>query len=361
MAEAEPITEPAARPIDDYDPAWTAYWAENPHLLRAVGANATDGGDGGDEGSEGERDQEQGGDDGDSGADDGDNGAADANDGGGEGDTGADRKADDDGDKAPSYTDLVGSIEDENLRQYASRFDSVESVLKTAFEHRQKLSNAIIPPGKDADEKEVAAYRKAIGVPESPEEYDFGDDKDKDEETLAAESAWAKRFHDNNVPNELAQKLVEMVREDEKAAAEAQAADDKKFLEEAEADMRKRHKDDYDRVIKAGEEFLRQFGGDHELSKIELKNGQLLGSFPPFLDAIGKAGLSLNEGSFDIEVSEDKARDLNKQVDGLYEQQRKAQSAGNYDEARRLQDEIDKIHRQLGAKGSIVGADGRAA
>lgn len=31
-----------ARPIDDYSPDWAAYWAENPHMMRSVGADAVD-------------------------------------------------------------------------------------------------------------------------------------------------------------------------------------------------------------------------------------------------------------------------------------------------------------------------------
>ncbi len=41
------------RPIDPYSPEWPAYWAQNPHLLRGVGADAADGGEkGGDNGGD---------------------------------------------------------------------------------------------------------------------------------------------------------------------------------------------------------------------------------------------------------------------------------------------------------------------
>lgn len=32
-----------ARPIDDYSPDWAAYWAENPHMTRSVGADVPEG------------------------------------------------------------------------------------------------------------------------------------------------------------------------------------------------------------------------------------------------------------------------------------------------------------------------------
>lgn len=34
-----------AKPLNPYDPAWAAYWEENPHLHRGVGADATEGED----------------------------------------------------------------------------------------------------------------------------------------------------------------------------------------------------------------------------------------------------------------------------------------------------------------------------
>ena len=34
-----------ARPIDDYDPQWVAFWQQNPHLMRSVGAAADEGED----------------------------------------------------------------------------------------------------------------------------------------------------------------------------------------------------------------------------------------------------------------------------------------------------------------------------
>tara|TARA_Y100001951_G_scaffold104026_1_gene114398 strand:+ start:737 stop:1513 length:777 start_codon:yes stop_codon:yes gene_type:complete len=38
-----------ARPTDDYSPDWAAYWAQNPHLMRSVGADAAGDGGGDDE------------------------------------------------------------------------------------------------------------------------------------------------------------------------------------------------------------------------------------------------------------------------------------------------------------------------
>ena len=53
-----------------------------------------------------------------------------------------------------SWRDL---IEDEKLQKHAERFTSVDALVQANLESRQKLSKAIVPPGKDSDEEDVTA------------------------------------------------------------------------------------------------------------------------------------------------------------------------------------------------------------
>ena len=61
-----------------------------------------------------------------------------------------------------SWRDL---IEDEKLQKHAERFTSVDALVQANLEARQKLSKAVVPPGKDAAEEDITAYREAVGVP----------------------------------------------------------------------------------------------------------------------------------------------------------------------------------------------------
>ena len=67
-----------------------------------------------------------------------------------------------------SWRDL---IEDEKLQKHAERFTSVDALVQANLESRQKLSKAIVPPGKDSDEEDVTAYREALGVPKDVDGY----------------------------------------------------------------------------------------------------------------------------------------------------------------------------------------------
>jgi hypothetical protein len=135
-------------------------------------------------------------------------------DGGGEGDPPADPPAGDppaDPPSDPPGDDWRASIEDEKLRDHASKFNSVPDLVSKHFELRQQLSTAIKPLGKEPTEEQVAAYRKSLGVPDSPEGYEFTapEGHELTDADKAFQSAAAEAFHKFNVPAETAKGLTE--------------------------------------------------------------------------------------------------------------------------------------------------------
>lgn len=63
------------------------------------------------------------------------------------------------------------SLSDPDKKAYAKGFKSPEALLDGAHNLRKEISNRIKVPGKDASDEDVAAFRKAIGAREKPEEY----------------------------------------------------------------------------------------------------------------------------------------------------------------------------------------------
>ena len=53
-----------------------------------------------------------------------------------------------------SWRDL---IEDEKLQKHSERFTSIDALVQANLESRQKLSKAVVPPGKDAAEEDITA------------------------------------------------------------------------------------------------------------------------------------------------------------------------------------------------------------
>ena len=64
------------------------------------------------------------------------------------------------------------SIEDPELRKVADRLASPTAAVQAIADLRKRDSQTRVP-GKDASEKDVAAYHKAIGVPEKADGYEF--------------------------------------------------------------------------------------------------------------------------------------------------------------------------------------------
>ena len=110
-----------------------------------------------------------------------------------------------------SWRDL---IEDEKLQKHAERFTSVDALVQANLESRQKLSKAIVPPGKDSDEEDVTAYREALGVPKDVDGYEFPlpEGIERTTEMMDSEDHWANLFIDNNIPKATADVLIQEFR-----------------------------------------------------------------------------------------------------------------------------------------------------
>ena len=92
----------------------------------------------------------------------------------------------DDG-KSNPLLELVGDDAEtrEWLGKQTERAKDVKSLAKLAREQdkmigeqAKKLGGAIVPPGKDATPEEIKAYKEKLGVPETPDGYEFKAPKD---------------------------------------------------------------------------------------------------------------------------------------------------------------------------------------
>jgi len=106
-----------------------------------------------------------------------------------------------------------------------------------------KLASAIPRPGEKATDEEKAAYRKAIGVPDKPEDYELP--KVEGIETPTKTEEWARKsFHKANLTKEQAKSvgtdwnefMAGMVAEVDRIAVEQQKEADKKFRAEFKSD-----------------------------------------------------------------------------------------------------------------------------
>ena len=231
---------------------------------------------------------------------------------------------------------------------------------------RQKLANAIIPPGKDAKPEEVAEYRKKIGVPEKPEGYVYDDPEGYvlTEADKAVRAHFAGIFHQHNIPAEAAKALATAHREVMAKQAEAILAADKEHAEKAEAALRKEWPGaDYDKNKAFAQRAAKDLFGDEfdAARQIEDKAGRFVLDNPTFLKALAKIGREMGEDRLGGFVGADAIKALDEQIDGLRRQQSEAQAKGESRKANELyQQEQALIAKRNGVK-PVVGAQARVA
>lgn len=256
--------------------------------------------------------------------------------------------------KTEPAADWRTGVTDEKLREHAGRFTSLDDLVKANLDSRSKLSKAIIPPSKDAKPEEVAAYRKAIGVPEAPDKYKFpaipeGVDA---EPVTAARAEWAKTFHDNNVPAHVAEALIAKVAAEAAEVQAAQVAADKAYADKTAADLKQEWGADYEAnqtyANRAAAELL---GKDlEEAKRIEMKDGRFLLDHPHMLRVFAKYGREMAEGGLGGVVTAADRDTAQTELKALRSQIETAQSEGNSKQANALYQKEQAILNKLGNK-----------
>lgn len=344
------------RPIDPYSPEWLTYWSANPHLARGVGADAAA----------------------DAGADTGANGAdasavaaaAAKASGADNGSNGADVKADVKADATKPAADATNqdwtADLPDDLKETGKRFASKADAVRSIIDLRKRESQVRVP-GKDAKPEEIAAYHKAIGVPDKPEAYEFFDAEgfEVTDEVKAERAEWGKRFQALGISKDAAKKLSQFVTEDQQRSYDNLIASDKKFAEEQEAALRAEWKgEEYERnktlANNAFREVANRTGLNLEaLTKIETKDGRLLMDRADMVRMFAAIGREMAEGTLGPTLTDTEKDTVDDQIRGVRDQITEAQASGDSKRANKLyQQEQALIAKRSGNK-TIVGGRGR--
>ncbi len=261
-----------------------------------------------------------------------------------------------------SWRDL---IEDEKLQKHAERFTSVDALVQANLESRQKLSKSIVPPGEDAGEEDVTAYREALGVPKDVDGYEFllPDGVERTDAMMDSEDTWANLFLDNNIPKATADVLVNEFRGEIEKMMGQKAEMDDAYTKQSEESMRKEWAEDYDKNIifasRASEALL---GDDFEEARhIETSDGRFILDNPILVRMFAKLGRDMGEGALGSVATEGEKETLMEQANTYRDKRKDAYAKGNHAEARKWDEKerlaLDKLH----GGGAIVGTDTRTS
>jgi DNA repair exonuclease SbcCD nuclease subunit len=255
----------------------------------------------------------------------------------------------------------------DDLKETGKRFTSKADAVRAINDFRKRESQVRVP-GKNASPEEIAAYHKAIGIPEKPEEYEFPDmpeGLELSEQVKESRAEWGKRFQKLGIPKEAAKELSKLANEDALQELVAQKKADEDFVASQEAALRSEWKgEEYDRnktlANRAFTELANRTGLKLEdLTQIETKDGRFLMDRAEIVRMFAAIGREMSEGSVGPSLTDSEKDTVDDQIRGVRQQVAEAQSVGDSKRANKLyQQEQALIAKREGSK-AIVGARGR--
>lgn len=258
----------------------------------------------------------------------------------------------------------------EDQAKFAESSPDVGHLVSRALDLRKQLSQSIRVPGKDATDEQVVAYRKAIGVPAEPKEYDIPKPEHYDDEMFSSEpfqqniNGMREAMHAANINGDQAKAVFDAYWKMDAALQEAQVKADEDFATASEAELKtlwpgqeyEKNKAFADRAA------TRLFGDDLDaVRNITDKSGRFVLDHAPLLKAMATLGREMAEGGLVPKMDEGQIQQLDDQIVELRTQIEKAQGAGDSRRANELyQREQELVRKKVGAA-PVVGAQGRAA
>ena len=206
------------------------------------------------------------------------------------------------------------SIEDPQLRRFASRYTGPADLAKSALDFRQKLSSIVGVPGDGAGTQERESYRKAVGIPESPGGYDVAlpDGVDLDAEGQDRVERFLGAVHSAEATSKMVRAALDWYFTE---AADFVAADERKTKAEADALMatlRKEWGADYDANLEIAKRAADSFAGTDILVRLERETGdaKLIKMFAEICRRMG-------EDSIGPSLGDDRRQTLEEERDSL--------------------------------------------
>lgn len=267
--------------------------------------------------------------------------------------------------KAPEfvYTDWAKNLSDDKMRDYAQRFKSVEDVLSGAMKLREEISSRIKLPGKDAKPEEIAAFKKQIGAPDTPDGYEVKapDGYSLDGPVGLVVDMSRDLAHKNHIPagafQDFADGMIKIDQEVQQKVTESV----QKWRSDKEQEIRKEFGADFESNLNAGKRARDTFGGD-ELTEFfntpVTINGVSMtpGDHPAMIRFLATLGKRMGEDGVIGMTSESERQTIQQRIDEIYEKH--PPGTAEY-KSPAVQKELAGLFEKLEGNDAVVGANGR--
>ena len=258
-------------------------------------------------------------------------------------------------------------IADADLKKQAERYNSVEDILQHNKSLRQKLSTALVLPGKDASDEDLKEFRGKLGVPESPDGYDYEPPKDVPDfvKERFARGNLKEMFevaHELGLSQEQIRGIMDYDALRSAEAASSHVKEREAYRSKVDGDLRREWGQDYEANMNLAKRAIDTFGADiHDwMAKTPLDGGTLAThpNMVRFAASVGRrmaeANLHLEHDAATMQSNSDKHSDLTNRI-------HEARASGNHDLASRLDKERAELSRNTWGSAEIVGRGSRVA
>lgn len=182
--------------------------------------------------------------------------------------------------------------EDEAFLRQLKRYSSPENFAKADRDLRTRQSKGlyVAPLPDNPTEDEIAAHRKAAGIPDKPDGYGlaFPDTVKPTEADTAVLGLWGEYAHSKHLPPGAAKIGAEFFAQQLVASRAAQEAAAHETTLQGTVDLRTEYGLDFKRNLTLADEFLAKHGTEKapELMGLRLADGRALGNHPDFIRMI---------------------------------------------------------------------------
>lgn len=259
---------------------------------------------------------------------------------------------------------------DPDLKEWANKFDSPATALKSYRELEKRMGRSVTIPGKDATPEEVQAFRKkALGVPDAPTDYklelpDFVPEEVRNDplsDPLLKE--FVETSHANGKSPAQVQADINLFYKAIAASKEQAVQEQQRLVQKADEELTREWGSDKDANLTFARRAIKQFDADGRfsgfLAEAEI-GGVKAGNHPEFVRLFAKVGRMLAEDSVQLEPTESEAQAINEQATKLRRQRDDAMRRGDRATALKLDEQERALYARKGNR-PIVGTAGRAA
>lgn len=246
------------------------------------------------------------------------------------------------------------SKDDAKVLARLDRYASPEAAMHALIAAQNKISSGELKPtlGKDAKPEEVAEYRKAMGIPESADKYDLGNDLALDDDDKATAAELLKAAHATNQTPEQVRATLKAIKALQQTSEETRFESDKKLIQQGEDTLRTEWGPEYRRNLNLIHGLLdgaASPGLKDAFFKSRLPDGTPIGSSPEMLKLMVSLALVQNPTGVVVPGSEaNPMKGIGDEITAIEKTMRENRSAYNKDEKmqeryRQLLDAREKI------------------